>query len=58
MADFFSSGWSTYIMVVTAVSIVACFWLTMTLSKGRAPGEKVDTTGHKWDETKKKTEKK
>ena len=51
MADFFSSGWSTYIMVVTAVSIVACFWLTMTLSKGRAPGEKVDTTGHKWDET-------
>ena len=51
MADFTSSGWSVYIMVVTAISLVACFWLTMSLSKGKAPGEEVGTTGHKWDET-------
>ena len=50
MADFFSSGWSMFIMVVTAISIVACFWLTMTLSRGKAPGEQVATTGHAWDE--------
>jgi len=51
MADFFSSGWSIYIMVVTAVSIAACLWLTMTLSTKRAPGEDVGTTGHSWDDT-------
>jgi cytochrome c oxidase cbb3-type subunit 3 len=51
MADFTSSGWSVYIMLVTAIALVACFWLTMSLSKGRAPGEEVGTTGHKWDET-------
>ena len=51
MADFFSSGWSMFIMVVTALAIVACFWLTLTLSKGKAPGAAVGTTGHQWDET-------
>jgi len=51
MADFTSSGWSVYIMVVTAISIVGCFWLTLSLSKGKAPGEDVGTTGHTWDET-------
>jgi cytochrome c oxidase cbb3-type subunit 3 len=51
MADFTSSGWSVYIMLVTAIALVACFWLTVSLSKGKAPGEQVGTTGHKWDET-------
>lgn len=51
MADFISSGWSVYIMLVTALALAACLWLTMSLSKKNAPGEKVDTTGHKWDET-------
>ena len=51
MADFTSSGWSVYIMLVTAISIVACFWLTMSLSKGKTSGEEVGTTGHTWDET-------
>lgn len=51
MADFFSSGWSTYIAIVVAVSIVFCFWLTFTLSKGAAPSGTTDTTGHMWDET-------
>jgi len=51
MADFTSSGWSVYIAVVTALGILACLWLTMSLSKRRAPGEEVGTTGHVWDET-------
>lgn len=51
MADFTSSGWSIYIMVVTALGIAACLWLTLSLSKGKAPGGQVETTGHKWDDT-------
>lgn len=51
MADFTSSGWSLFIMVVTALSIAACLWLTMTLSKKRVAGERIETTGHTWDET-------
>ncbi len=51
MADFTSSGWSVFIMLVTAISIVACFWLTLSLSKGKTSGEEVGTTGHTWDET-------
>lgn len=51
MADFTSSGWSVYIAVVTAISIAACLWLTMSLSRKKAPGEQVGTTGHKWDDT-------
>ncbi len=51
MADFLSSGWSMFIMVVTALGILGCFWLTLTLSKGLPAGEKVGTTGHTWDET-------
>lgn len=49
IADFTSSGWSIYIMVVTALGLVACLWLTMALSK--KPDGKVETTGHRWDET-------
>ncbi len=51
MADFTSSGWSVYIMVVTAVSLALCLWLTVALSKKHPPGEQVGTTGHIWDET-------
>lgn len=51
MADFTSSGWSLFIMVVTAVGILGCLWLTVSLSRKNAPGEQVGTTGHKWDDT-------
>ncbi len=51
MADFTNSGWSVYIMVVTAVALVLCLWLTVTLSKRHPPGEQVGTTGHVWDGT-------
>ncbi len=51
MADFIAPGWSLYITIVTLVSIAFCVWLTLVLARGRAPGRKVDTTGHRWDET-------
>ncbi|GAA4402434.1 hypothetical protein GCM10023089_05420 [Quisquiliibacterium transsilvanicum] len=51
IADFTSSGWSVYIMVLTGLGLVACFWLTFILSKKRTGGGEVETTGHKWDET-------
>ncbi len=52
MADFFSSGWSLFIAAVTIVSIIACFILAMSMSKGTTTTDKdgnVSTTGHVWD---------
>lgn len=54
MADFVSPGWGIYIIVVTLVSIAACFWLAWTLASTKTPTAEdgsVDTTGHVWDET-------
>ena len=51
MADFTGSGWSVYIMVVTAISLALCLWLTVALSKKPPAGERVGTTGHTWDES-------
>lgn len=50
MADFTSSGWSLYIAIVTIVSIAFCLWLALVMARGTAKGERVGTTGHKWDE--------
>lgn len=49
MADFTSGFWNWYIIIVTAVSILACFWLVRWLSK--MPAEDIGKpTGHVWDE--------
>ena len=53
MADFFSSGWSVFIIVVTVVSIIACFWLAMSLASRHVDLDKdgaTASTGHVWDE--------
>jgi len=51
MSDFTSGFWSLYIGVITVASIVACgVFLKMYTTRRLAPGEKVDTTGHVWDE--------
>lgn len=60
MSDFTSGFWSPYIAIVTIISILACAWLLWKLSsrrltedekaRKRAGGERVDTTGHVWDE--------
>lgn len=49
MADFIGSGWGPYISIVTIVSIVFCLWLAITMARGKAPGQQVGTTGHRWD---------
>jgi cytochrome c oxidase cbb3-type subunit 3 len=51
MSDFTSGFWSVYISVITVASIIACaiFLRAFTVRRGAA-GDKVDTTGHVWDE--------
>ncbi len=53
MADFLSSGWSVFIIAVTLVSILACFWLAYSLGSRHvdldSQGQTADT-GHVWDE--------
>jgi cytochrome c oxidase cbb3-type subunit 3 len=46
-----SASWSWYIIILTAVNILACFWLIRWNSKRRV-GEAAegDTTGHTWDD--------
>ena len=45
-----SNNWSWYIVILTAINILACFWLIRWNSKRRV-GEAAegDTTGHTWD---------
>jgi cytochrome c oxidase cbb3-type subunit 3 len=50
MSDFTSGFWSLYVGVLTIVSILGCLWLLMAMTTRRKKGEKVDTTGHVWDE--------
>jgi len=51
MADFTSSGWSLFIAAVTAIGIVFCVWITMSLSKHKVRGgTTTETTGHVWDD--------
>ena len=52
MSDFFSSGWSNYIALVSLVGIVWCIWLLASQRKAKvihtADGAVADT-GHVWD---------
>ncbi len=59
MSDFTSGFWSFYIIGITVVSIIACGWLLLSMSRTKvtpgkpaapAPGKTTtDTTGHVWD---------
>jgi cytochrome c oxidase cbb3-type subunit 3 len=49
MSDFFNSGWSVFIAVVTVVSLVACLALLVVASRRRVMADD-NTTGHIWDE--------
>jgi cytochrome c oxidase cbb3-type subunit 3 len=52
MSDFFNSGWSNYIALVSLVGIVWCIWLLFSQRKAKvvhtANGAVADT-GHVWD---------
>lgn len=51
MADFVSGFWGPYIALITLVSVIGCAVFLKAMSIRRlAPGEKVATTGHVWDE--------
>jgi cytochrome c oxidase cbb3-type subunit 3 len=53
MSDFVSNGWALYVAIVTLVSIAACAALLYGMGRMRVPrkaGERVETTGHVWDE--------
>jgi len=49
MSDFFSSGWSIYIAVVTVVGLIACLALLIIAARRRVMAGD-NTTGHIWDE--------
>jgi len=51
MADFTSDFWNLYIAVITVVSVLGCAVFLFAQTKRRTTGDKVDTTGHVWDET-------
>ncbi len=52
MADFISSGWSTYITVVSIVSILGCGVFLFQQARTRVAKTSMgETTGHAWDET-------
>ena len=49
MSDFFDSGWSIYITVATAISLMACLALLIIAARRRVMAGD-NTTGHIWDE--------
>ena len=49
MSDFLSSGWSIFIAVLTAVSLLACLALLAIAARRRVMAGD-NTTGHVWDE--------
>ena len=51
MADFTSDFWNLYIAVISVVSVLGCGVFLFAQTKRRTTGDKVDTTGHVWDET-------
>jgi len=53
MSDFISTGWSTYITLVTVVGIFWCIWLLFSQLKVKVkldPDGEIADTGHVWDE--------
>jgi cytochrome c oxidase cbb3-type subunit III len=49
MSDFIHSGWSTFVAVVTVLSIAACLVLLIIASRRKVMAAD-NTTGHVWDE--------
>ena len=49
MSDFFNAGWSIYVAVATAVSLLACLALLVIAARRRVMALD-NSTGHVWDE--------
>lgn len=50
MSDFTSNFWSSYVAIITIVSILACAVLLWLTGKTKAMSASDNTTGHVWDE--------
>lgn len=51
MADFVSDFWNWYVIILSVLSVAACWWIVLSQAKkGQFTGE-VKSTGHVWDET-------
>jgi cytochrome c oxidase cbb3-type subunit III len=50
MSDFDSDFWSHYVMIITALSVLACLILLLVVAFHRVPKRDDNTTGHVWDE--------
>ncbi len=50
MSDFVSGFWNGYVTLITLASIFGCAVVLKLSTKRVAAGEKVETTGHVWDE--------
>ncbi len=50
MSDFFSSGWSWFILISTLVSIAACMVGLVVVMGKKVKATPDNTTGHVWDE--------
>jgi len=52
MSDFVASGWSVFVAVATALSLLACLVVLFIAARRRVAAGAVDdnTTGHVWDE--------
>ena len=48
MADFTSSFWDLYIVVLTVLGIIGC--AVLLYSQSKTTGKSGETTGHVWDE--------
>lgn len=49
MSDFFSSGWSYWITIITILGIVFCVWLLWSQRKWLKRQTEITDTGHEWD---------
>ncbi|HUG26365.1 cytochrome-c oxidase, cbb3-type subunit III [Piscinibacter sp.] len=49
MSDFFNSGWSLFVAIATALSLLACLALLIIAARRRVMAND-NTTGHVWDE--------
>lgn len=49
MADFVSSFWSWFVIVLTVAGIAGLFWLNRWMTTPGAKTKNTDTTGHVWD---------
>ncbi len=48
MSDFFSAGWSVFILVLTVGGLAGCLWLLFVSSRRTVMAED-NSTGHTWD---------